>query len=111
MKLQKQKAYTYKGKQKYKAQILGCDTTAAEKIKDKVDAYLYIGTGKFHPIALGSLIPGIALTQPYFTIRLRWKALLGWSPKAAALLPRCFIIWKNFYSARRHCRSYSRRYD
>lgn len=34
---------------KYPAQILGCDATNAEKIKDKVDAFLYVGTGLFHP--------------------------------------------------------------
>lgn len=33
-------------------QVLGCDASAADKIKDKVDAYLYIGTGRFHPIAV-----------------------------------------------------------
>lgn len=31
-------------------QILGCDATAAKKIKDKVNAFLYIGSGEFHPI-------------------------------------------------------------
>ncbi|MBW2994806.1 2-(3-amino-3-carboxypropyl)histidine synthase subunit [Candidatus Woesearchaeota archaeon] len=33
-------------------QILGCDVKNAEKIKDKVDAFLYIGSGHFHPGAL-----------------------------------------------------------
>ncbi len=31
-------------------QILGCDASAAKKIKNKVDAFLYIGSGRFHPI-------------------------------------------------------------
>ncbi|MBR9691931.1 hypothetical protein GOV06_04035 [Candidatus Woesearchaeota archaeon] len=31
-------------------QILGCDASAAVKIKNKVDAFLYIGSGRFHPI-------------------------------------------------------------
>lgn len=39
-------------KQKYEGQLLGCDTGAAEKIKDKADAFLYIGTGKFHPLGI-----------------------------------------------------------
>lgn len=39
-------------KQKYEGQLLGCDTGAAEKIKDKVDAFLYIGTGIFHPLGI-----------------------------------------------------------
>jgi len=41
-----------KGNQKHPAQILGCDITSAEKIKNKVDAFLYIGDGKFHPLGL-----------------------------------------------------------
>ena len=41
-----------KVKQKYPAQLLGCDYGAADKIKEKVDAFLYIGTGKFHPLGI-----------------------------------------------------------
>ena len=33
-------------------QILGCDVSAAKKISKKVDAFLYIGTGEFHPIGI-----------------------------------------------------------
>lgn len=33
-------------------QVLGCRVEEAEKILDKVDAFLYIGTGEFHPIAV-----------------------------------------------------------
>lgn len=33
-------------------QILGCDVRAAEKIAKKVDAFLYIGSGHFHPIGV-----------------------------------------------------------
>jgi 2-(3-amino-3-carboxypropyl)histidine synthase len=39
-----------KGRQKNAGQILGCDVSATEKIKDKVEAFLYIGSGRFHPI-------------------------------------------------------------
>jgi len=35
----------------YSGQILGCNCTAAENISDKVDAFLYIGEGDFHPLA------------------------------------------------------------
>jgi 2-(3-amino-3-carboxypropyl)histidine synthase len=31
-------------------QILGCNTKAVEKIQDRVQAFLYIGSGKFHPL-------------------------------------------------------------
>jgi len=46
------KVFTAKGKQKYEAQILGCDLSSVEKIKEKVDAFLYIGDGRFHPIGI-----------------------------------------------------------
>lgn len=35
---------------KYEAQILGCDITAAKRIQEKVECFLYIGTGVFHPL-------------------------------------------------------------
>jgi len=46
------KIFIAKAKQKYPGQILGCDVRAAEKIKNKVDAFLYIGSGRFHPIGV-----------------------------------------------------------
>ena len=39
-------------RQKYDTQLLGCDAGAAEKTKDNVDAFLYIGTGIFHPLGI-----------------------------------------------------------
>lgn len=33
-------------------QILGCDISAAKSVDDKVDTFLYIGSGKFHPLGL-----------------------------------------------------------
>ena len=39
-------------RQRYDTQLLGCDTGAAEKVKDNVDAFLYIGTGIFHPLGI-----------------------------------------------------------
>ena len=44
--------FTDKMRQKYEGQLLGCDQGAAEKIKDKVGAFLYIGTGIFHPLGI-----------------------------------------------------------
>jgi len=38
--------------QKYDGQLLGCDASAAHKINDYVDAFLYIGTGIFHPLGI-----------------------------------------------------------
>ncbi len=38
--------------QKYEGQLLGCDVSGADKIKQDVDAFLYIGTGVFHPLGI-----------------------------------------------------------
>jgi len=56
---QNKKVFLEKGKQKYPGQILGCDISAA---KTKADAFLYIGTGKFHP-----LIVAVKTNKPVFT--------------------------------------------
>jgi 2-(3-amino-3-carboxypropyl)histidine synthase len=39
-------------KTQYPGQILGCDFEAAKKAAEKVDAFLYIGTGRFHPLGV-----------------------------------------------------------
>ncbi len=44
-------------------QILGCDASNAEKIKSDVDAYLYVGTGEFHPIEVA-----LKTAKPVFTL-------------------------------------------
>ncbi len=36
----------------YEGQILGCDISSAEAIENEVDSFLFIGSGKFHPIGL-----------------------------------------------------------
>ncbi|MAH32979.1 hypothetical protein CL615_01165 [archaeon] len=41
-----------KGNQKQEGQVLGCDSSSGCKIKDKVDSFLYIGSGSFHPIGV-----------------------------------------------------------
>jgi len=33
-------------------QILGCDFSNAKKLEDKVDCFLFIGSGRFHPLGL-----------------------------------------------------------
>jgi 2-(3-amino-3-carboxypropyl)histidine synthase len=35
-----------------KAEVLGCDFSAAQEIQDKIDSFLYVGTGMFHPIGI-----------------------------------------------------------
>ena len=41
-----------KKRQIYDTQLLGCDQGGAEKISEEVDAFIYIGTGKFHPLGV-----------------------------------------------------------
>lgn len=41
-----------KGLNLEEGQILGCNTEAAIQVQDKVDAFLYVGSGKFHPLAI-----------------------------------------------------------
>lgn len=36
----------------YPGQVLGCDVSAAISVQDKVDCFLYIGDGKFHPLGI-----------------------------------------------------------
>ncbi|MGP8071514.1 MAG: diphthamide biosynthesis enzyme Dph2 [Thermoplasmata archaeon] len=36
----------------YPAQALGCNYTGAEAVVDHVDAFLFLGTGRFHPVGL-----------------------------------------------------------
>ncbi len=41
-----------KARQKYEGQLLGCDVNGAEEISENIDAFLYIGTGVFHPLGI-----------------------------------------------------------
>jgi 2-(3-amino-3-carboxypropyl)histidine synthase len=36
----------------YAGQALGCNYTGAEEVAGEVDAYLFVGTGRFHPLGL-----------------------------------------------------------
>ena len=47
------KVFFGKGKHAaYQAQVLGCDVDSAVSVEKKVDAFLYIGSGLFHPTAI-----------------------------------------------------------
>ena len=45
----------------YPGQTLGCDIGAAKSIENSVDAYVFLGTGKFHPLAVA-----VATNKPVF---------------------------------------------
>lgn len=45
--------FMFEGERTEKGQILGCDLTSALKVENKVDCFLYIGSGKFYALGLG----------------------------------------------------------
>lgn len=47
----------------YAAQALGCNYTGAEAVASRVDAFLFLGTGRFHPIGLA-----LAVDRPVYTL-------------------------------------------
>jgi len=49
---------------KYEGQILGCNVAAALAVKDKVDAFLIIGSGRFHAYNVASLGKPVFMWQP-----------------------------------------------
>jgi 2-(3-amino-3-carboxypropyl)histidine synthase len=40
----------------YAAQVLGCDYFTATNLEDRVDSYLYVGTGDFHPLGVALIV-------------------------------------------------------
>jgi len=58
--------------EKYEGQVLGCRIQVAIKLKDKVDCFLYVGAGKFHPL-------GVALSTdlPVFSLDLEKNEILN----------------------------------
>jgi 2-(3-amino-3-carboxypropyl)histidine synthase len=63
------KVYIHKSL-KYPGQILGCDISAAKKIEDKVDCFLYVGAGKFHPLGIA-----IKTNKPVFSLDIEKKKI------------------------------------
>lgn len=41
---------------KHNGQLLGCDISAAMNVYDKVDAFLFFGTGRFHPLGVARAV-------------------------------------------------------
>lgn len=50
----------------YPGQLLGCNSSAAKAVEERVRGYLYLGTGRFHPlaVALSSRLP-VATLNPH----------------------------------------------
>lgn len=51
------------GRCKYEAQVLGCSFSAAKSIASEVDAFLYMGSGDFHPLGVA-----LATGKPCFAL-------------------------------------------
>ncbi len=47
----------------YPAQALGCNYTGAEAVADRVDAFVFLGTGRFHPVGLA-----LAVDRPVWSL-------------------------------------------
>jgi 2-(3-amino-3-carboxypropyl)histidine synthase len=56
----------------YPGQILGCCVYPAEAIEDMVDAFLYIGSGKFHPLGVA-----IKVDKPVFSLDLEKNEMIS----------------------------------
>jgi len=76
------------GRMKYPGQIIGCDYSNAKSIKDEVDAFLFFGGGRFHPLGLAlNVMKPVVVADPYEgkaysindeaqrTIRKRWACI------------------------------------
>lgn len=46
-------------------QVLGCDSSAADKLAPKVDALVYFGGGEFHPLGIHNTQKPILAVSPY----------------------------------------------
>jgi len=57
---------------KYSGQVLGCCTYSAEAIEDKVDCFLYVGSGKFHPLGVA-----INVDKPVFSLDLEKNEVIS----------------------------------
>lgn len=60
---------------KHAGQILGCNFSAANSVKDDVDMFLYVGSGNFHPLGLIlSTKKPVVVIDPY-SMQIRSKEL------------------------------------
>ena len=51
---------------KYDGQILGCNFSSATSINDKLDSFLYIGSGNFHPLGVAiATNKNVIIADPY----------------------------------------------
>ncbi len=71
----------------YPAQALGCNYTGAESIAEDVDAYLFLGTGQFHPIGLA-----LATNRPVYALDPLQESLAPPIDRAAIVRRRQLLV-------------------
>ena len=59
----------------FEGQVLGCNFSAATSIKDDVDAFLFIGSGDFHPLGLMLSTDRPVISCDPYTNKVRYKEL------------------------------------
>lgn len=64
------------GRVAYDGQLLGCDMCAVHNTQDRVDTYLYIGTGDFHPLGAAMVTETPVIVADPFTKEVRSMAPL-----------------------------------
>ncbi len=76
------KAYVYKS-QKHEGQVLGCRVYAGKAIEDKVDCFLYVGGGKFHPLGLA-----LITEKPVFSLDVERNDIISLEPEKKKYLQK-----------------------
>ncbi|MCD6476835.1 MAG: diphthamide biosynthesis enzyme Dph2 [Candidatus Aenigmarchaeota archaeon] len=64
------KVFIGKSEKLYKGQILGCDIVAGKQIENKVECFLYFGSGKFHALGLA-----LSTNKPVYVLNYEMKKL------------------------------------
>ncbi len=55
------------GRTAYAGQLLGCDVETARSVVDKVNSFLYVGTGDFHPLGVALAVEKKVVASDPFT--------------------------------------------
>jgi 2-(3-amino-3-carboxypropyl)histidine synthase len=71
----------------YAGQALGCNYTGAEEVEPDVDAYLFVGTGRFHPVGLA-----LAVDRPVWSTDPRQGILEGPVDRARLVRSRQLLV-------------------
>lgn len=56
---------------KYSGQVLGCDVSSALKLEKNIECFLYVGTGKFHPLGISFKTKKPVFSLDPYTLQLK----------------------------------------